>query len=154
METKESSEDDQILINIGIVFLQLVTMALQMTQVFGSYRNESKEIKSIIITIVYIFIWIMIILFLRKHNCKLSLKLSSVIFGFSIFVSFVGIIIMIFIPNVDLFFFMPLIFLFGIQFSGIWFVLPNVIAIILILIISGCLFFFSVQKLIKNRVLE
>ena len=153
METKESSEDDQILINIGIVFLQLVTMALQMTQVFGSYRNESKEIKSIIITIVYIFIWIMIILFLRKHNCKLSLKLLAVIFGLSIVISFVGIII-IFIPNVDLFFFMPLIFLFGIQFSGIWFVLPNVIAIILILIISGCLFFFSVQKLIKNRVLE
>jgi len=115
MDTKVSSKDDQILINIGIVFLQLFIMALQITQVFGSYRNESKEIKSIIITIVYIFIWIMIILFLRKHNCKLlSLKLSAVIFGLSIVISFVGIIIIIFIPNVDLFFFMPLIFLFEI----------------------------------------
>ena len=138
---------------MGIVFLQLFTMALQLTQVFGSYRNESKEIKSIIITIVYIFIWIMIILFLRKHNCKLSLKLLAVIFGLSIVISFVGIII-IFIPNVDLFFFMPLIFLFEIQFSGIWFILPNIIAIILILIIEGFLFLFSVQKLIENKVLE
>ena len=139
---------------MGIVFLQLFTMALQLTQVFGSYRNESKEIKSIIITIVYIFIWIMIILFLRKHNCKSSLKLSSVIFGFSIVISFVRIIIIIFMPNVDLFFFMPLIFLFEIQFSGIWFILPNIIAIILILIIAGFLFLFSVQKLIENKVLE
>jgi len=153
MDTKVSSIDDQILINMGIVFLQLFTMALQLTQVFGSYRNESKEIKSIIITIVYIFIWIMIILFLRKHNCKLSLKLLAVIFGLSIVISFVGIII-IFIPNVDLFFFMPLIFLFEIQFSGIWFILPNIIAIILILIIEGFLFLFSVQKLIENKVLE
>lgn len=149
MKSKKSSKDIQLLINIGLIFIQLITMALQVRQVFAASGNGMNEVRSLIITIIYIVIWIIVIWFLRKHCYNISLKMSSIIFGITLLVVIVSIIGNFFDQNIIFTMIIPVTFLFGIQFSGIYFLTTGLFGSIIVLVVSLCLFIFSIEKLIR-----
>lgn len=151
MQSNKNDKDFQLLVIIGMLFLQLFGMAFQVRQVFAGGRSLVNERLSLIITIIYILIWIAVIVFIRSVDYQVSLKIARVIFGITAIISMVSITGISLGVEHSFNPFAAVVFIFSSQYSGIFFYVSSLLGHVIVLIVSGGLFGVSLIRVNSDK---